>query len=148
MTVENASAYIYWELIWNDANPQTGLVSVRQGAGNAPYTINDIYYALVHFARWTDPGWVRVDTKVNASSVRASAYLSPDGAALTLVLLNADTADHFVAVNSGTFPYGTLAVYRSSDSASGSERAAAAALEADGSLAMPPRSIATVTFTP
>ena len=148
MTVENASAYIYWELIWNDANPQTGLVSVRQGAGNAPYTINDIYYALVHFARWTDPGWVRVDTKVNASSVRASAYLSPDGAALTLVLLNADTTDHFVAVNSGTFPYGTLAVYRSSDSASGSERAAAAALEADGSLAMPPRSIATVTFTP
>jgi glucuronoarabinoxylan endo-1,4-beta-xylanase len=148
MTVENASAYIYWELIWNDANPQTGLVSVPQGLGDMPYTINDIYYALVHFARWTDPGWVRVDTKVNASSVRASAYLSPEGTALTLVLLNADGKEHFVTVNAGAFPYGTLAVYRTSDGASGdSERVAPAALEADGSLAMPPRSIATVTFT-
>jgi len=150
MTVENASAYIYWELIWNDSDPQTGLVSVPRGFGNnLPYTINDIYYALVHFARWTDPGWVRVDTKVNASSVRASAYLSPDGSALTLVLLNADGKDHFVAVSSGAFAYGTLAIYRTSDGAAGGrERAAPAALEADGTLAMPPRSIATVTFTP
>jgi len=149
MTVENAAAYIYWELVWNDTSPETGLVSIPQGFGQLPYTINDIYYALVHFARWTDPGWVRVDTKVNASSVRASAYLSPDGTALTLVLLNADSREHFVAVSAGAFPYGTLAVYRTSDStATGSERVAPAALEADGSLAMPARSIATVTFTP
>jgi len=154
MTVENASAYIYWELIWNDANPQTGLVSVPGFGNTSPssaYTINDIYYALVHFARWTDPGWVRVDTKVNASSVRASAYLSPDGANLTLVLLNADSREHFVTVNSGAFAYGTLAVYRTSDGdgASGnSERATAVALEADGTVALPPRSVATVTFTP
>jgi len=142
MTIENASAYVYWELIWNDATPQTGLVSI---GGAASYTINDIYYGLVHFARWTDPGWVRVDTTVNASSVRASAYLSPDGAALTLVLLNADAREHFAGISAGAFAYGTMAVYRSSGD---SERAAPAALEADGTLALPPRSIATVTFTP
>lgn len=148
MTVENVSAYIYWELIWNDSNPQTGLVSVpvpRGSGGSSTYTINDIYYALVHFARWTDPDWVRVDTKVNASSVRASAYLSPDGTALTLVLLNADTRDHFLTMSSGAFAYGTTAIYRSSGD---SERATPAALETDGTLALPPRSIATVTFTP
>ena len=152
MTVENASAYIYWELIWNDSDPQTGLVSVPGMFGNpaasaasSTYTINDIYYALVHFARWTDPGWVRVDTKVDASSVRASAYLSPDGTSLTLVLLNADGRDHFVTVNAGAFPYGTLAIYRTSGDA---ERATPVALEADGTLALPPRSVATVTFTP
>jgi len=149
MTVENASAYIYWELIWNNADPQTGLVSVPRGPSAAPYTINDIYYALKHFARWTDPDWVRVDAKSSAGSVRASAYLSPDGASVTLVVLNSDDKDHFVTVNPGTFPFGTLAVYRSSDGgAGGSERATVVAPEGDGSIALPPRSLATLTFTP
>ena len=145
MTVENASAYIYWELIWNSAAPQTGLVAVSGFSPTAPYTINDLYYALKHFARWTDPDWVRVEAKSSASSVRASAYLSPDGASATLVLLNADDKDHFVTVDPGAFPFGTLAVYRTSGD---SERTAVVAPEGDGSIALPPRSIATLTFTP
>ena len=148
MTVEGASAYVYWELIWSSATPQTGLVAIDGFSATAPYVINDLYYALKHFARWTDPDWYRVDAKSSASSVRASAYVSPDGASATLVLLNADDKDHFVTVDPGTFPFGTLTVYRTSDGASGSERAAAVALEGDGSVALPPRSIATLTFTP
>ncbi len=143
MTIENASAYIYWELIWNDTEPETGLVAIS--STTAPYKVNDLYYALVHFARWTDPGWVRVEATSNVSSVRASAYVSADGSSLTLVLLNADRKDHFAAVTPGAFGYGALAVYRTSGSA---ERATPVALEADGSVALPSRSVATLTFTP
>ena len=69
LTLENVSAYIYWELVWNPT-PPTGLVTIASPSPSSPYTINDTYYALKHFARWTDPGWVRVDA--TSSSLRGA----------------------------------------------------------------------------
>lgn len=146
LTVEGVSAYIYWELIWDGGNPPTGLVTVSnpfRGAG--VYTINDIYYAFKHFARWTDPGWTRVEASTSASAVRVSAFVSPEGGSLTLVLLNTSDKDRLVVVNPGNFPFGAFAAYRSSGD---TERTTAVSLESDGTLALPSRSIATVTFTP
>jgi glucuronoarabinoxylan endo-1,4-beta-xylanase len=146
MTVQNAAAYVYWELIWTDATPQTGLITVPRGAAaTSPYTINDIYYALKHFARWTDPGWVRVDARSTVSAVRTSAFVSPDGGSLTLIVLNAGTKDHTIAVDAGAFPFGTLTVYRTSGD---TERAAVVAPESDGTIVLPTRGIATITYTP
>ncbi len=146
LTVENASAYIYWELVWTNSTPTTGLVSIASPSPSAPYTINDLYYALKHFARWTDPGWVRVDATSSVSAVRASAFVSPEGTSLTLVLLNTDVGEsHLVSVSPGAFPFGTLTVYRSSGD---SERATPVAPESDGSISLPARSIATITYTP
>jgi hypothetical protein len=71
--------------------------------------------------------------------------MSPDGTSLTLVLLNAGTKDHTVAVSPGAFPFGSLAVYRSSGDG---ERTSVAVLESDGGLLLPTRSIATLTYTP
>lgn len=145
LTVENVSAYLYWELVWSNSTPTTGLVAIASPSPSAPYTITDLYYALKHFARWTDPGWVRVDATPSVSTVRASAFVSPDGASLTLVLLNSDSQDHTISVSPGAFPFGTLTVYRSSGD---SERTTPVAPESDGSIALPSRAIATVTFTP
>ena len=145
LTVENVSVYLWWELVWSDQTPETGLVSIAGGSATAPYTVNDLYYALKHFARWTDPGWVRVDATSSVSSVRTSAFVSPDGSSLTLVLLNTDSEDHLVSVDPGSFSFGTLAVYRTSGD---SERAAPVTPENDGSITLPSRAIATVTYTP
>jgi glucuronoarabinoxylan endo-1,4-beta-xylanase len=144
LTVENVSAYIYWELTWNPT-PATGLVTIASPSPTSAYTINDTYYALKHFARWTDPGWVRVEATSSVSAVRTSAFVSPDGGSLTLVLLNTGAEDHLVTVDPGGFAYGSLTIYRSSGD---TERAAAVAPEDDGSVRLPPRSIATLTFTP
>ena len=145
LTVENVSAYLYWELVWSNSTPTTGLVAIASPSASASYTVTDLYYALKHFARWTDPGWVRVDATSSVSTVRASAFVSPDGTSLTLVLLNTDSQDHTVSVSPGAFSFGTLAVYRSSGD---SERTASVTPESDGSIALPSRAIATVTFTP
>jgi hypothetical protein len=144
LTLENASAYIYWELVWNPT-PPTGLVTIASPSPSSTYTINDTYYALKHFARWTDPGWVRVDAIPSVSAVRASAFVSPAGDSLTLVLLNTGGKDHLVAVSLGAFSHGTLAVYRS---AGDSERTALVAPDSDGNILLPPRSIATLAYTP
>jgi len=143
LTVESVSAYIYWELIWSPT-PPTGLVTIASSAPNS-YTINDTYYALKHFARWTDPGWVRVDATSSVSAVRVSAFVSPDGSSLTLVILNTSAKDRTVAVNTGTFPFGTLAIYRSSGT---DERTTSVAPEIDGTIGLPARAIATLTYTP
>ena len=146
LTVENASAYLYWELVWSNSTPATGLVTIANPSSSAPYTINDLYYALKHFARWTDPGWVRVDATSSVSAVRTSAFVSPDGTSLTLVLLNTSSSqDHMVSVSPGAFPFGTLTVYRTSGD---NERTTVVTPESDGSIALPARAIATVTFTP
>jgi hypothetical protein len=50
-----------------------------------------------------------------------------------------------VSVDPGSFSFGTLAVYRTSGD---SERAAPVAPENDGSITLPSRAIATVTYTP
>lgn len=144
LTVEGVSAYIWWELIW-DPTPPTGLVTIESASPTSPYTINDTYYAFKHFARWTDPGWVRVEAASSASGVRTSAFVSPDGRRLTLVLLNTGTKERRVAASPGAFSFGSLTVYRSSGA---SERTAAVALEADGRILLPSRAIATVTYTP
>jgi glucuronoarabinoxylan endo-1,4-beta-xylanase len=144
LTQENVSAYIYWELVWNP-NPPTGLVTIASPSPDSTYTINDTYYALKHFARWTDPGWVRVDAKSSVSAVRVSAFVSPDGGSLTIILLNTGSKDHLVAVSPGAFSSGSLAVYRSSGD---SERTAEVAPDSDGSVVLPPRAIATLVYTP
>lgn len=146
LTTEGVSAYIYWDLIWAppaaSAAP-SALVTIQSADSSSPYTINDPYYAVKHFARWTDPGWVRVGASATAAAVKASAFVSPDGKALSVVLLNSDGASHVVAVDAGGFVYRTATAYRTSGT---SERAAM--LPFGGSLALPARSIATVVFAP
>ena len=125
--------------------PPTGLVTIADPSPTSPYTINDTYYALKHFAHWTDPGWVRVEARSSVFAVRVSAFVSPDGGSLTLVLLNTSAQDHAGAVNPGAFAFGSLAVSRSSGA---SERAARVAPESDGGIFLLSRSIATLTYTP
>lgn len=89
MVTEHAVAFLYWDLIWPG---NKGLVSLV-GLQAKP---RDHYYAVRHFARFTDPGYVRVHTSSDGpndvSSLLSSAYVSPDGAQLTAVLLNTGTS--------------------------------------------------------
>jgi glucuronoarabinoxylan endo-1,4-beta-xylanase len=145
LTTEGVSAYIYWGLIW--APPAAGaapagLVTITGAAPSSPYTINDTYYAMKHFARWTDPDWVRVGAASSAAEVRSSAFLSPDGASLTVVLLNTDTADHVVSVGIGA-AFATTTVYRTSGT---DERVTPVPYGAD-SIPLPAKSIATLVLT-
>src|SRR5260221_11382951 len=82
LTVEGVAAYIYWDLIWAPpaagAAP-TGLVTIASANPSSAYTINDTYYAVKHFARWTDPGWTRVGPSASATAIRPSPVVSPDG---------------------------------------------------------------------
>jgi glucuronoarabinoxylan endo-1,4-beta-xylanase len=151
VAIEGVAAYIYWELIW--IAPTTGVPTalLTLENPNAPfrtakgYTINDTYYALKHFAKWVDNGWVRVDASSTSSAVKVSAFASPDSKSLTVILLNTAPSPHVVKVAPGPFGFGTSAAYRTSGT---TERTAPVALGAGNVITMPAASIATVTLTP
>lgn len=58
------------------------------GADDSSFTRFPPYYALSHFARFTGQGWTRVEIQGEPVEVLSSAWLSPDGGSLTLVLVN------------------------------------------------------------
>jgi hypothetical protein len=49
------------------------------------------YYVLRQFARWTDPGFVRIGVDCSDAGLTCTAWISPDQDALTLVILNDGT---------------------------------------------------------
>ncbi len=88
LTVEEISAYLYWELFW--VSPK-GLVTVD----GSSYNINPVYYAFKHYAAFTDPGWQRVDASTNSPYLRISAFICPYNQRLSAVIIN-------------TYPYGDI----------------------------------------
>ena len=148
---EGVAAFLYWDLIWGDGG---GLVSMER-KGPRP---RDQYYSLRHYARYTDPGDVRVGTKCDRPEVRASAFLSPAADRLTLIVLNTGKTPVEVRVDSGGFAVSSSAVYRtvylSVASAAGSRSSpptsetwtALGELPASHMVPLPGRSIATVVL--
>lgn len=85
LTVEEVSAYLYWDLFWNSG----GLISL----GSSSYTINSDYYGFKHFSAFVHSGWQRIDTSANSSDLRVSAYVNPEGSKMTVVLINTNSTD-------------------------------------------------------
>jgi glucuronoarabinoxylan endo-1,4-beta-xylanase len=99
LAVEGVQAFLYWSLFWAGPStqaPSNAMIWISEGN----YTLRDQYYAMRHFARYTDPGYTRIDVTSSQSDVRASAYLAPDSSQLTLVMLNVGSCDAQVTADS------------------------------------------------
>jgi glucuronoarabinoxylan endo-1,4-beta-xylanase len=137
---EGASVFLFWDLIWK---PRSGLVSI-DGARAKP---RDQYYSLRHFARFTDPGYVRVGAQVDTPGVVASAFESADGKAVTVVLLNTGTRPADVRVNPGGFVVSRTATFRTTYRPGQSELwADLGEVATNSTVPLPPRSVATVVL--
>jgi glucuronoarabinoxylan endo-1,4-beta-xylanase len=119
LAVEELSAFLYWGLVWatwGNNPPSGGLIGMKTDSTTkvSTYTLRGQYYAMRHFSRYTDPGYVRVDAASTLSSVRATAYVAPDGSRLTLVLLNVGGRDASVQLDNITgFSAQPITAYRS-----------------------------------
>jgi hypothetical protein len=100
LVVEGVSAYLQSMLAAPAASPvlDPGTLIVLDAQD---FTLADPYHAMRHYALNTDPGWSRVGAASDAEDLLASAWLSPEGEALTVVLVNAGTTDQDVALDLG-----------------------------------------------
>ncbi len=148
MTVEGASAYLQSVLVKPESlDPGTDPLIALSATD---YTLDDPYHAMRHYSRFTDPGWLRVGATSDSEGVLASAWLSPDGDALTVVLVNPVSEDAEVAIE-----LEGLGVEDSSELTSrvirtafdGVERSAElGSLSTEGVLRIPGRAMVTVAF--
>jgi glucuronoarabinoxylan endo-1,4-beta-xylanase len=147
LAVEGASAYLHWDLIW----PTSGLVSVEDPRSSANwtnengYTIQPAYYALRHFAKYTEPGDHVVDTQSNLSVLLATTIMSADAQSLSIVLLNRSTENKEFTLNLGSFePKQSM---RIETTAEASWQKKAPLDGAKSNLTLPGRSITTIVAT-
>jgi glucuronoarabinoxylan endo-1,4-beta-xylanase len=144
--VEGAAAYVQQTLTGSasgpNENPQT-LV----GLDTNSFTRQDPYYAFQHYALHTDPGWMRADATSSADGLLASAWLSPIGNELTVVLVNAGTTDIDAKLSLANGGFTTSAVTRTVFGAS-EHAAELGSLSSAGILTLPPRAVVTIWFTP
>ncbi len=142
LVTEGAAAYLQGVL----AAPGTS-ATVTPGTlialGMEDYSLEDAYHAVRHFAHDTDPGWLRVDAGSDADDLLTSAWLSPAGDALTLVLVNAGSDELAATLDLGDTDPTSTAVTRTVFD--GVERSAElGALPAERIVRVPGRALVTV----
>ncbi len=108
LAVEEVVSYLYWDLFWD---PNSGLVGISSDS----YTINPVYYAFKHYSAFIHSGWQRVEAETDNSSLRISAYISPDNEQLSVVIINT-AAETNIATDLSfiDFPIAYGSVYRTS----------------------------------
>ena len=111
MTVEQVSAFLYWELFWSSPK---GLVSLP--ASGSSYTINPVYYSFKQYSAFIDSGWQRIDaTTSDDPNLRISAYINPDQNEISAVIINTTAGTSIDLTLSFTgFTVGSGEVYRTS----------------------------------
>ena len=145
LTVANASAYLQNDLVsWAPEAADVSLVLLADGA----LVPQGPYYAFIHFAQHTDPGWVRVGAVSDRAALLGSAWLSPAEDALTIVLVNSgDVALEAELALSDAVRSRLSHTEVLRTVFEGIERyAALGALADEGVVHVPPRSIVTATL--
>jgi glucuronoarabinoxylan endo-1,4-beta-xylanase len=145
LTAAGASAYLQNDLVsWTPELASIALVLMTPGGFEA----QGPYYALSHYAKHTDPGWVRVGAASASTDLLGSAWFAPDESALTIVLVNpgAEQLDaELVFTDAPRSRFGRGQVTRTVFA--GTERSAALGeLPADGVVRIPGGSIVTVAL--
>ncbi len=101
LTVESVSAYLYWELFWQQPKGLVSLDSPWQA--NPGYTLNPTYYAFKQYCAFTDPGWYRVEASTDSSGLLISAFINPDSTELSIVIINVSEVDIDLSLSLGDF---------------------------------------------
>ncbi|MFW6386924.1 MAG: dockerin type I domain-containing protein [Bacillota bacterium] len=115
LTEGNVNAYLYWDLIWESGGLITlddPTVEEQQWEYEDGYYRTDSYYSVKHYSGYIEPGYQRVEADIDSSDIEVSAYISPDGESMTVVLLNTGQYDEVVYLNPDSFNIGGSEVYR------------------------------------
>jgi glucuronoarabinoxylan endo-1,4-beta-xylanase len=139
---EGASMYLQTALVASRSGPATNPMALI-GLKDGEYVLQDPYFAMRHYAKYTDPGYSRVTASSTDPRLLASAFRAPDDDALTVVLINASAVTQTVSLNAGT----ERAFSLSRTVFGGDERMAdLGTLPSDATIKLPPRSMATARF--
>jgi glucuronoarabinoxylan endo-1,4-beta-xylanase len=140
---ENAVAYLYWDLIWNDG----GLVDLdfpwnpSQWTNPSGYTRTRHFFVFKQFSAFIHPGWERIGTSMQGNDWNTLAFASPDRDSATFVVINRSASSDLgieLAVDGYSIDKSTVFITSSTKNCTQSGALA------DSRMTVPPLSIATV----
>jgi glucuronoarabinoxylan endo-1,4-beta-xylanase len=141
LAVEGASAYLQNDFV-DSVSGGDPMAFVSLTADD--FTLELPFHAMSHYAARTDPGWVRVDAISEADTLLASAWLSPQGDALTIVLVNTGSTVLDAAIDPADEGWTTSEVRRTAFQ--GIERSARLGVDGGRSVRVPGHGMVTVAL--
>jgi O-glycosyl hydrolase len=133
----NASAFVPWQFA-EDGDSEHAITTTK-GLDKKGYTVRQ-------FSRYIPAGSVRVDATPGFGAVAASAYVTPDGKGLTVVLVNPGPSAQQVQLALRRVPtVPALTAVRTSASEDGKDLGALPVKDGSVALALPGASIVTLT---
>jgi len=148
LVIEGVSAYFYWDLIWE--NSQRPLVFIENPftpnswTTQKGYILSDFYYTIQQYAKFTDPGFKRVEANCNSNDVKVTAFVSPDESKLTMIFINTASAQNTVSLDLNGFSFNKSVIYRTLEN--GNEKFAPAGSLTGNTVTLAARSIVTVAL--
>lgn len=143
---EDAAVYLQNALLSASTGPAANAQAVL-GVDDTSFVAQEPYHALRHFARFTDPGWVRIDASSTLSELLVSAWRSPTSDALTVIVINSGSVEASFQLDLPAIGAVTSEVTRSSFNAA--ERSASlGAFSAKQLLKLPARAVMTIALAP
>jgi hypothetical protein len=112
----NASAYIYWGLVWaaptTPAEPHDEYVFSIDGNGG--YAMGNTYYTLKHFAKHISSGHQRIEVANSGTNanLRVSGYIDRAGKEITLIVINSGGTDDVISLRFPGLPVASVTGYR------------------------------------
>ena len=146
LVTEGAAAYLQNALVVPVASLTTANPGPLIAYDTQTFALQPAYYTLQHFALHTDPGWVRVGSASSQDSLLVTAWTSPSGNALTIVVVNSSADAVDAELNFDQTAFATTQVTRTSFD--GDERGTnLGQLPTEGVLRLPGHSMATVALS-
>jgi glucuronoarabinoxylan endo-1,4-beta-xylanase len=142
MVHANSSGFIYWKLSWSTptTGEDAGMVSVTF---NGTHTVTKYFHLIKHFSKNIDAGYDRIETTSPNGSLLTSAFMSPDGKKITLIIINSGSASDAPLV---TVAGKTIASLSAVQSKEGSYYKTLTVDSADDTIQVPAQSITTVVI--
>jgi len=154
LTVEEVSLYLQWPYTWPNGDSGGALLQVEDPHDQAHWKnkdgwkFADSYFALKQFSYVIHAGYRRVDASSSNDQVKLSAFVSPKGDRLVVVAINTSASDDTsLKLKLGAFAaHASSAIYRTTFAEpEATERfVSLGSLAPDGTLDLPPHSVATL----
>ena len=144
LVVENVSAYLVWEIIWPGSdfidmeNPWTSGSWINTNG----FKVGTKYYMFKQYANFIKPGYNRIETTGGNSSLKVSAFLSPDAQKMSIVAINTSTVKDSISISTQDFTVLSGNIYRTSET----ENCILSGTYSNGNIVLPPKSITTIAL--
>ncbi len=112
LNYENISAYLYWNGVWVEDDGNC-LIQVNGWSSSSDVVRRGNHYVMMHFSKFIKAGYKRVETTLNAAYSNATAFVSPEGDKLVLVLVNSSDNDEKLKLKLGDYKIKSGRIYQS-----------------------------------